>query len=404
MAKNQTEARRHGNVAFFKRGELDYVLQLTLGTVASDAAAVGEVFHAASRIDEKDKNMRSWIREWKALGERVETKGRTSLERGHRVSAREALLRAYNYLRTSTYAMRVDEAQLRKTFHHARACFRTAAKLFDPPLESFEIDCEGVKLSAYFARPDADSEPRPTLIGAGGGENFCEDIFIYFGAAALKRGYNLLVFDLPGQGTNALEGNTYRHDVEVPMAAAIDWLIQRPEVDPRRIIASGVSLGGYTVMRSAAHEPRLAAISGSTPIVDFQELIRENGSYLAKLPSWAGAAAFKLLGKIDPFALIVYEKFTRAAGAESPADAFTVFQDWIVDPSQITCPVLCLVGVGEHDSFRKQARKAYDGVAGPKTMHEFTLEDGADGHCQANNFALASQVTFDWFDEVLTDR
>ncbi|MBN1317924.1 MAG: hypothetical protein JXA42_20735 [Anaerolineales bacterium] len=76
-------------------------------------------------------------------------------------------------------------------------------------------------------------------------------------------------------------------------------------------------------------------------------------------------------------------------------------KDWVVDVERITCPVLCMVGEGEHESFQWQARTVYERLNSPKMLRVFELDEGADAHCQANNFPLATQVMFDWFDEIL---
>lgn len=398
----ETEARRHKNVVFFKRGELDFVLQLTLGAAASDGAAVGEVFYAASRVDEGERDLDSWVREWNSLGERVEAIAGEALAKGHCVSGREAYLRAFNYYRVAAYMIRVHDPSYPAAVARFRECFRQAAELFDPPFEPVVIDCGGARLPGYFIRPGGAIQPRPTLIFIAGGESFAEEIYLWVGPAALKRGYNVLALDLPGQGITALEGMRYRHDVEVPIAATIDHLLRRPDVDPKSIVAAGVSYGGYATLRAASCEKRLAAIAASTPLIDFQKLIFENAPWLSKVPAFAGEAAFKLLGRIDPFAMVVYEKFTSAVGVRKPSDALAAFKDWVVDVSRIGCPVLCMVGEGEHQSFQRQARTAYERLTAPgKTLRVFALHEGADAHTQSNNFPLATQVVFDWFDEIL---
>jgi pimeloyl-ACP methyl ester carboxylesterase len=398
----ETEARRHKNVVFFKRGELDFVLQLTLGVAASDGAAVGEVFYAASRVNEGERDLDSWVREWNALGERVEAIAGEAIAGGHRVSGREAYLRAFNYYRVAAYMVRVHDPVYPAAVARFRECFRRAAERFDPPFEPVEIDCGGARLPGYFIQPGGAIQPRPTLVFIAGGESFAEEIYLWVGPAALKRGFNLLALDLPGQGITALDGMRYRHDVEVPIAAAIDYLLTRPEIDPKGIVAAGVSYGGYATLRAASHEKRLAAIAASTPLIDFQKLIIENAPWLSKVPAFAGEAAFKLLGRIDPFAMVVYEKFTSAVGVQKPSDALTAFKDWVVDVGRIECPVLCMVGEGEHESFQWQARTAYERLAAPgKTLRVFRLHEGADAHTQSNNFPLATQVVFDWFDEIM---
>jgi pimeloyl-ACP methyl ester carboxylesterase len=398
----ETEARRHKNVVFFKRGELDFVLQLTLGASASDAAAIGEVMYAASRIKESERELGSWIAEWMALGDRVEAIAKGCLAKDHRISAREAYLRAFNYYRVAAYMIRVHDPTYPTIVARFRECFRRAGALFNPTFKSIEINCEGVKLPGYFIMPSDSHQPRPTLIFIAGGESFAEEIYLWVGPAALKRGYNLLAFDLPGQGITALDGVRYRADVEVPISAAIDHLLTRPDVDPKRIVAAGVSYGGYATLRAASFDKRLAAIAASTPLLDFQNLIVENAPWLSKVPAFAGNAAFKLLGSIDPFAMIVYEKFTSSAGVKKPSDALTAFQDWVVDVEKVSCPVLCMVGEGEHESFQWQARTTYERLTAPgKKLRVFALHEGADAHTQANNFPLATQVVFDWLDEML---
>src|SRR6202040_826769 len=61
-------------------------------------ADLGEVVATAARI--KDGDLTSWQREWPAPAARVAELGERSLAGGHRISARENLLRASNYYRT----------------------------------------------------------------------------------------------------------------------------------------------------------------------------------------------------------------------------------------------------------------------------------------------------------------
>jgi hypothetical protein len=87
---------------------------------------------------------------------------------------------------------------------------------------------------------------------------------LYFnggGAAGLRRGYNVLCFEGPGQSGACLLDNSlvFRYDYEVPIGAVIDYAVSRPDVDPGRIAAIGYSMGGYFVPRAAAFDKRIAA-------------------------------------------------------------------------------------------------------------------------------------------------
>jgi hypothetical protein len=236
MSKEKT-GQRHKNKIYFKDQDLDLYLQaFPLNFQTYGGAATGEAFYAASRINEKD--LESWVHEWSSLAARVEAEGAKALEKGHKVSAREAYLRAYTYYRTATLCLRVADPRFRTTWQTMRSCYRRAAGLFEPPIEAVEIPYQGSALPAYFVRAEDDGEERPTVVVIGGGETFCEELYFWGGAAASERGYNAHLVDMPGQGATAFEGMHHRHDVEVPMGAVLDFLEDRSDVDAWRPTAS----------------------------------------------------------------------------------------------------------------------------------------------------------------------
>ena len=176
---------RHKNQIYFKDSELDFYLQaFPLGYQTYGGATVGEVFYAASRINEKDPN--SWVEEWSNLAARIEEGAAKSLEGGHRASAREAYLRAFTYYRTTTPLLHASDPRFRATWEIMRRCFRRAAELFDPPIEPLGIPYEGKVLPAYFRRAQG-GERRPRLIMVGGGETYAEDLY-FWGGPARERG------------------------------------------------------------------------------------------------------------------------------------------------------------------------------------------------------------------------
>lgn len=93
-------------------------------------------------------------------------------------------------------------------------------------------------------------------------------------ASALRRGYHSLVFDGPGQGSSLYEKRLYfRSDYEVVLKAVVDFVVDRPEVDPERIVLMGRSLGGYLAPRAATGEHRFAALIADPGMYDLGELI-----------------------------------------------------------------------------------------------------------------------------------
>jgi dipeptidyl aminopeptidase/acylaminoacyl peptidase len=77
----------------------------------------------------------------------------------------------------------------------------------------------------------------------------------------LRRGMATLSLDGPGQGETGFR-MSIRPDYELAVAAILDAVGGFDDLDPERIGAAGVSLGGYYVVRAAAFEPRLKAVAG----------------------------------------------------------------------------------------------------------------------------------------------
>jgi alpha-beta hydrolase superfamily lysophospholipase len=79
---------------------------------------------------------------------------------------------------------------------------------------------------------------------------------------ALQRGMHAFSFDGPGQGESNLRGIRLTADnYEEAASAVFDYLIGRPEIDPKKIGVYALSFGSYWGMRIAAHEKRLAAVA-----------------------------------------------------------------------------------------------------------------------------------------------
>src|SRR5260370_16594275 len=59
---------------------------------------------------------------------------------------------------------------------------------------------EGTTLAAYLLLGDGSGAARPTIIYNSGYDSTREESYFVIAAAALRRGYNVLAFDGPGQG------------------------------------------------------------------------------------------------------------------------------------------------------------------------------------------------------------
>ncbi|MGZ8620957.1 MAG: alpha/beta hydrolase, partial [Actinomycetota bacterium] len=110
-------------------------------------------------------------------------------------------------------------------------------------------------------------------------------------AAMLARhGYGVLVYDQRGWGASEGDPNAYGWRGSHDVAAAVDFLSSRPEVDPGRIGGLGLSVGGEMMITAAAESQGLAAVvsegAGERSVREFVE--GASGSDWLSLPTYAG--------------------------------------------------------------------------------------------------------------------
>jgi pimeloyl-ACP methyl ester carboxylesterase len=85
-----------------------------------------------------------------------------------------------------------------------------------------------------------------------------------------RHGYGVLALDNPGNGESEGHSNGLGDNAQPGIAAGLDYLAHRPDVNPARIAGFGLSLGGEVLLDAAAHDRRLAAVvsDGATRPVD----------------------------------------------------------------------------------------------------------------------------------------
>jgi dipeptidyl aminopeptidase/acylaminoacyl peptidase len=219
-----------------------------MGETYYKGADIGECLSTAYRIKEGD--FESWYTEWLKTAKRVHKYAESCLATGHKISAREAYLRASNYYRVAEFLLiNPEDLRIQTTWGSSKECFSSAGRLFSPPFEAIEIPYEGTTLPGYLyhVKDNSNTTPRPTLIVHGGFDSTLEELYTSAAAPALERGYNCLTFEGPGQGGVICKQKIpFRYDWEKVVTPVVDYAISRKEiVDPSRIALMGISMGGY---------------------------------------------------------------------------------------------------------------------------------------------------------------
>ncbi|MCL7377052.1 alpha/beta fold hydrolase [Streptomyces sp. 35G-GA-8] len=373
-------------------------------------ADLGEILVTARAITEGDES--SWHREWKATAERVQTIGEAARAAGHRVSAREALLRASNYYRTAEFFLRenpADDPEVARLSALSHDTFAAAAELLDAPVEAVRIPYQDTYLPGYLFLADGSGTPRPTVVYTSGYDSTLEEAYFAVAAAALRRGYNVLAYDGPGQGS-VLRGQklVFRPDWEAVVTPVLDFAVGRPEVDTSRIVLFGYSLGGYLVARAAAFEHRVAALILDDGIHDFHQAFA--GVLPPALAGWIDEERDDVA---DPVLHLLTRTSTQirwalrngawAMGTTSYADLVRKTRAYTLNgiADEITAPTLIMDA--ENDQFLKgqpdEVQKALSNAA--TTLVTLTEAEGAGEHCHMGAMGRAHQTMFDWLDTTL---
>jgi dienelactone hydrolase len=403
----------------FKNPEFSFELRRTLSAAYAGEADLGECLYTASRITDGD--FESWYREWYATAEHFKNAGDESLAQGHDVSARSSYYRAATYYRTAEFFLHGNPSDPRilETWGKSRDTFVAAAKLDTIPFEVLNIPYMSTTLPAYFYSVDRSGKPRPLLIVQTGFDGCQEELHPY-AMEGIKRGYNVLTFEGPGQGAVIrLQHIPLRADWENVVSPVIDYAVSRSDVDRDRIAIWGISLGGYLAPRAAAYEPRISAViaDGATYDVGLNLLhgIQQAGGPLAEM----NREEFKAYLLTDPpeFNDVIRGQMQTDTKSRwlnehgmfvfdttSPALFWAKWMDFTLEGSaeKIQCPVL--VCYSETDSFDPggaQAKMLYDHLTSKRTLMPFSEKYEAGYHCQMGAWAQSFAQKFDWLDETM---
>src|ERR1700683_2759725 len=394
---------------FFRDPVFDGQLLRALNHVYCGGADVGECLSTAARIREGDAS--SWYDEWSKTAERIYSLAEKSDEQGHARSACEAYLRASNYFRTAyIFLMRAPlDPRVPSAFVRQAEAFRKAAALFSPPVQQVEIPYEGGALPGYFLRANADASPRRTLILSGGYDSNAEELYFFNAAAALRRRYNCLCFDGPGQGAALIKRGLYfRPDWENVIRPVLDYLMTRDDVDRNRIALMGLSFGGYLAPRAATGEHRIAALIADPGQYSLFEAVRH------RVPGFLRGGFSDQNPVANAILRHIFESMLRhptkgwalrrgmlVHDVSSPLEYVNLTRDYSLEGlvPKISCPTL--VCTAENDHIAALAKVLFDHLTCEKQFITFTNEEGAGEHCEDGNRSLFHQRALDWLDEVL---
>ena len=336
----------------------------------------------------KLKDYQSYVQAFLALGDKALQQGRK--------------LHAAYYYRSAEFFMWSDDPQKMPTRNRflQLALEWWEIKDSDRFSISYQQDSRKVSLPAYRFTPD---QPKGTIVIFGGSDSCIEEFFPVL-MVLVERGYDIVVFEGPGQGRVLAEQQVpLTPEWNIPVKAVLDYF----KLDDVTLI--GISAGGFAVLEAAAFEPRVKRA------VAWDVLFNSFNIWLGKLQPveralmktlydlHAAPLLNALMGQAMKKSMIVDWGVRQAMyilGARTPFEYLQKTKTYNQDAFShlVKQDVLLLAG---SEDFGIPVEQFYQQIEALKNVRSltarlFTRAEQAQNHCQVGNLELALDVIVNW--------
>ena len=335
--------------------------------------ASGVPLHDFEMITSGLYEWRDWRQAWSRQGALHEELGKGALGQGRNRTAGEHLQRAALMYHFGKFLLSDDDTQMKLTHDKSLECHRLALAHLDPPGEREEIPFEDDQSLPGILRKPIGVD-RPPLVIMCSGLDACKEEMGAHETGYLSRGVATLAFDGPGQGEVAVK-LPLRPDFKTAVAAVLDYVQNRADINPGRVGVWGAGLGGQLAVRAAILDDRIRACVSISGAFDY-------GTEFNQMPSlWRD----------------VFRHRTHSADEAAAKKAAQQFNLALVG-ERITCPLLVLAGDSDEitpPENSEQIMSLADGLS-----RFLLILDG--GHMVDNRRYSYGGQTSDWMAEVLT--
>src|ERR1700687_3678624 len=223
-----------------------------------NGVAPDDVREALGRLKSLDSD--EWAASWSVVGDRYTERARSEKSAAR---ADDNFIKAWLYYTMARWPVPNSPGK-EKAYEKAREAYLAHGKLLTPPLEVVRIPFEGKEIIAYLQMPKGLKES-PIVVGIGGLDSRKEDMAERL-RPLLNYGIGYLALDPPGGGQSPIKAAP---GAERMLVRAVDYLFERPDVDKKRIVIYGSSLGGYwSTLLAAIEGNRLCAVVSQSPPID----------------------------------------------------------------------------------------------------------------------------------------
>lgn len=282
-----------------------------------------------------------------ALARRREATARAAMEAGRNVTARDNYFIAAIHWGAAQWPIDTNNEQ--NLFYNGkkRECYGAFAKLADHRVEPAWIPLGNKMLPAWFHLPPGYRGGKiPAVVQIPGMDSFKEGGVALYGDPLLNRGFAVLAVEGPGQYECAVLGIYMSlSGWEATGRACMDWLLDRAEVDPKRVCIMGRSFGSFAATVAASGEPRFRACAVSA---------------VCHEPGW-----HTIFQEASPTFKMRFMYMSNIRD-EDKFDAFRQTLTWEGFTEKIRMPYLALVGEADELSPLHNTERLLGTLSGPK--------------------------------------
>jgi fermentation-respiration switch protein FrsA (DUF1100 family) len=187
------------------------------------------------------------------------------------------------------------------------------------PYQEVELTTrDGIKLEAWYTPPQNNAV---ILVAHGYNGNRPENIYGLFA----RHGYGVLAWDFRAHGQSGGDISTLGYYEQLDVEAALDYALSQPDVE--HIDAWGGSMGGSTVILTAAKRPEIEALISDSAFPALEDVMKLNTPVKIMQPfviffgEWLSGSKIDQvrpvdeIGKISPRAVFVIDGWKDAAAA-----------------------------------------------------------------------------------------
>lgn len=372
----------------------NYIWNLSVSIAMESGGQIGEIVDMCQPIIDAaanggDAGTPMFMKQWAAYGDKLIELAAEDEAKGRAFSASNKLERASLYLLVAERMQGHGAPGRKETYAKALDAFARSTALGKINRERVEIPLANGTMPALYTRADGPG-PHPVVVYCNGLDS-CKELLYWsrLPEALARRGVSTLCVDQPGSGEALrLQGLPVDPHSENWASKAVDWLESQPDVDPKRIGMTGISLGGHFAPRAVAYEPRFAS-----------------GAVWGANHNWREVQDKRMKREGENPVPHYWAHVMWAFGAETMEEFLEKSTDMNLNGHMGSIKVPFLVTHGAHDRqiSVSYADDLYEQLINSPRREKviFTAREGGVEHVGADNMAYGRDLIADWFAETL---